>query len=93
MKSVSSRRLSGALLVVFLTAVACATPKGSPMMIERIDVAEARRMVKAGEAILVCSYDDDRCREMLFEGAMLKSEFESKLPSLPKTQTIIFYCA
>jgi hypothetical protein len=63
------------------------------MTIERIDVAESRKMVRAGEAILVCSYDDDRCKEMLFEGAILKSEFESKLPSLPKTQRIIFYCA
>jgi len=42
---------------------------------------------------LVCSYDDERCKEILLEGAILKSEFESKLPSLSKTQPIIFYCA
>lgn len=93
MESSSSWRLSAALLLLFLTAVACAAPKSSPMTIERIGVAEARKMVRAGDAILVCSYDDERCMGMLLEGAILKSEFESRLSALSKTQPIIFYCA
>jgi hypothetical protein len=93
MKSSSIFRLSVALLLVFLTSIACAAPKGFPMEIDRISVIDARQMVRSGDAILVCSYDDERCKEILLEGAILKSEFESKLPSLYKTQPIIFYCA
>jgi hypothetical protein len=80
--------MSIALLLVFLVATAWAAQKGS---IDRISVAEAHKMVKAGDAFLVCSYDDSRCQKMLLEGAILKSEFESKAPSLPKTKPIIFY--
>lgn len=93
MKSSSILRLSVALLLVFLTAIACAAPKEFPMEIDRISVIDARQMVRSGDAVLVCSYDDERCKEILLEGAILKSEFESKLPSLSKTQPIIFYCA
>jgi hypothetical protein len=80
--------MSIALLMVFLVAAAWAAQKGS---IDRISVAEAHKMVQAGDALLVCSYDDNRCQKMLLEGAILKSEFESKAPSLPKTKPIIFY--
>jgi len=93
MKITSFLRLSAVLLLAFLVATSCAAPKGSPTAIERIDVMKARKMVRSGDAILVCSYDDDRCKGMLLEDAILKSEFESRLPSLPKTQPIIFYCA
>lgn len=93
MKSLSISRISVALLLVILTAAACAAQKGHSMAIDRISVSDARKMVKSGDALLVCSYEDDRCKSMLLEGAILKSEFESKLPSLPKTEPIIFYCA
>jgi hypothetical protein len=93
MKSSSILRLSVALLLVFLAAIACAAPKEFPMEIDRISVIDARQMVRSGDAILVCSYDDERCKEILLEGAILKSEFESKLPSLSKAQLIFFYCA
>ncbi|MCF8130859.1 MAG: ArsR family transcriptional regulator [Deltaproteobacteria bacterium] len=59
---------------------------------KRIDAEEARAEAQAGSALLVCSYNDGTCKEMLFEGAMLRSTFESKVPSLPKDQKIIFYC-
>jgi hypothetical protein len=81
------------LLLASITAVGCTAPRGFPESIERINVIEARKLVQSGHALLVCSYDDDRCKEILLEGAMLKSEFESRLPTLPKTQPIVFYCA
>jgi hypothetical protein len=60
--------------------------------IERISVEDARAKVKAGRALLVCSYSDDKCKGVLLEGAMLRSEFESRLASLSKDREIIFYC-
>jgi hypothetical protein len=62
--------------------------------IDRIAVDEARRKAKAGEALLVCAYDDDeKCRKLGLEGAMSLTSFKSRLPSLSKQQEIIFYCA
>jgi hypothetical protein len=57
----------------------------------RISPDDAIKKVKSGEALLVCSYADGRCKGMLLQGALLRSEFESKLDSLPKSQEIIFY--
>ena len=60
----------------------------------RITPEETRKKVTAGTALLVCAYEDDeRCRQMHLQGAMLFSEFKSKLAELPKDQEIIFYCA
>jgi hypothetical protein len=59
----------------------------------RINPDEAREKVKSGEALLVCAYGDNKCKTILFEGALLRSEFESKLDTLPKAQEIIFYCS
>ena len=61
--------------------------------VERIGAEEAMMKVKSGEALLVCAYGDDKCKSVWFEGALLRSEFESKLGTLPKTQEIIFYCS
>jgi hypothetical protein len=60
--------------------------------VARIGPEEARAAVVGNEALLVCAYDDEACKDVLLEGAMLRSEFESKLASLPMNQTIIFYC-
>ena len=60
---------------------------------ERISPDDAMKKVNAGEAILVCAYGDDKCKKILLEGAMLRSEFESKTNALPKSQEIIFYCS
>ena len=61
---------------------------------ERIGVEEVRRKLKSGEVLLVCAYDDeDRFRSMHLEGAISFPEFEARLPSLPKDQEIVFYCA
>jgi len=61
--------------------------------IERISVEEARSKVLAGEAFLVCAYNDKRCQGLLLEGALTRREFEEKLPNLPAEQEIIVYCS
>jgi len=64
------------------------------MDVPRIDPAEARRRVQSGQALLVCGYEDEtKCREMALEGAITLSELKRRLPSLPKSQELIFYCA
>jgi hypothetical protein len=94
MKAPSFLRLSIALLVIFLFAAAAwSAQKAASTPVKRINVAEAQKMVQKGDALLVCSYDDEKCKAILLEGAILKSKFESKLPSLSKTKPIIFYCA
>ena len=60
--------------------------------IERIGPDQTREKVQSGDALLVCSYNDDKCKPLLLEDAILLSAFEAKLPSLPKNQEIIFYC-
>ncbi len=61
--------------------------------VERVSPKEAREKTKAGKALLVCAYDDATCSDMVLDGSLLRSEFESKLDSLAKNQEIIFYCA
>ena len=60
----------------------------------RIDVHEARRRVTAGDALLVCGYEDEaRCQKLALEGAIPLTEFRNRLESVPKDREIIFYCA
>ena len=55
---------------------------------------EAHKKVKAGEAILVCGYDDEaKFKAFRLEMAIPVSEFRKKLGTLSKDQEIIFYCA
>ena len=61
--------------------------------IERIQPQEAKRMAEQGNAMLVCAYDDQRCRDILLQNAMLRSEFDSKLAAPARNRTIVFYCA
>ena len=62
--------------------------------IVRISVEEAHRKSRAGEALLVCAYEDEaKCRMVNLEGSISLVSFESRAGSLPKTQEIIFYCA
>ena len=79
-----------ALLALFVPGYASVTKAGAA--IERIDPEEARAQVQAGKALLVCSYGDGKCKDMLLEGAILLSTFESELSSLSMDQEIIFYC-
>jgi hypothetical protein len=61
--------------------------------IDRMGPQEAKRLVEQGSAMLICAYEDQRCKDLLLEGGMLRSEFESKLPAPARNQTLIFYCA
>ena len=60
--------------------------------VERIGPQETRDLVTSGQALLVCSYSDQRCKSILLEGALLRSELDEKMEELPKAQQIIFYC-
>lgn len=60
--------------------------------IARISVEEARRKVQAGQALLVCAYDDEeKCNKIRLEGAISLRDLEARRPS--KQQELIFFCA
>ena len=62
--------------------------------VERIPPQEAHARVVAGQALLVCAYDDPaRFAEIHLEGAISIQEFRARRASLPRDQEIIFYCA
>jgi hypothetical protein len=62
--------------------------------VPRITVEDARRRTRSGDALLVCAYvDEEKCRRTPLEGGITLSALESRLPSLPKSQELIFYCA
>jgi hypothetical protein len=62
--------------------------------VPRISAEEARQRVQSGGALLVCAYDDEaKCGSMRLEAAIMMSELRERLPSLPKDQEIILYCA
>jgi rhodanese-related sulfurtransferase len=63
-------------------------------MVIRITPEETFQKLRAGKALLVCAYDsDERFRNTHLDGAISLAEFKEKLPSLPKNQEIVFYCA
>ena len=64
-----------------------------PAAIERVSVEEARSRALAGNAILVCAYNDQKCEGKMLEGALTRRELEEKLLSLAEEQEIIIYCA
>ncbi len=60
----------------------------------RITAEEVRQKVNSGSSLLVCAYDDDaKFARFHLEGAISLADFESQLPSLEKSQELIFYCA
>jgi len=59
--------------------------------IERIAPEEARQKVLAGTALLACAYDDETCKDILLESALLRGEFEAMASTFQKDQEIIFY--
>ena len=62
--------------------------------VERITPLEAHTRVVAGQALLVCAYDDPaRFAEIRLEGAISIQEFRARRAALPRDQEIIFYCA
>jgi len=63
-------------------------------LVERIEVAAARRRVQSGQALLVCAYDNaEKFEHNRLEGAMSLDEFRARADSLTKPQELIFYCA
>jgi len=66
----------------------------SPEGIERVAVGEARRAIEAGRALLVCAYDDEeKCRKLRLENAVSLHDLQRRVESVPRNQTLIFYCA
>ncbi len=60
----------------------------------RIDAEEVYAKVKAENALLVCAYEsDEKYEKYKLDGSIPFSKFKAMLPSLPKTQEIIFFCA
>jgi hypothetical protein len=80
------------LLGMLVAANALASYSKTEKVVQRVTPEQARTMVEAGEAVLVCSYGDDSCKSKLLEGALLQSAFEAELASMPKDKKIIFYC-
>jgi hypothetical protein len=62
--------------------------------IPRIGPEEAFRKAKAGEALLVCAYEDPAKFPLVhLEGAISLQEFRAREGSLEREQELIFYCA
>jgi hypothetical protein len=58
--------------------------------IERISVEQAH--ARAGQALLVCAYEDEaKCRVLNLSGSISLASLRSRAALLPKTQEIIFY--
>ena len=63
-------------------------------MADRIGVDEARRKTSAGDALLVCGYEDDaKCARIRLDGAITLPELEARSATTSKDREIIFYCA
>lgn len=62
--------------------------------VPRITVEEAHQKVEAGEALLVCAYEEPlRFQALQLGGAISLQEFLSHGASMSWDQEIIFYCA
>ncbi len=60
--------------------------------IERLSPEKVREMVQAGNAMLVCAYDDDgKYERMRLEGSIALSEFKAGISGIPKDKEIIFF--
>lgn len=62
--------------------------------IPRITPEQARGKVLAGEALLVCAYDDPKTYASLnLEGSIAVQRLREMVPSLPRDREIVCYCA
>jgi len=65
-----------------------------PEHVERVPAEDARRDVEAGRALLVCAYDDaNKCRQLRLQNAIALHDLQRRVNSVPRNQTLIFYCA
>lgn len=62
--------------------------------VPRISPAEARGKLIRKKALLVCAYaSEEAYARARLDGAISLSRFQKRLPMLPRSQEIIFYCA
>lgn len=60
----------------------------------KIDAQQAQNRLSAGDALLVCAYDDEqKCRSMQFGGALTLQEFERRKATIDRSSDILLYCA
>ena len=63
-------------------------------MEDRIDVEQAQPLVAAGNAKLICAYEDDsKCDQIRLAGAISLRELEAREALMPASTELIFYCA
>ena len=59
-----------------------------------IDPTQAREKVLAGEATLVCAYEDEeKCGKILLDGSITMRQLKAGLAKRNKDEELIFYCA
>ena len=63
-------------------------------LVKRISAPEAKTLVHAGQALLVCAYDSEhKFEQYRLPEAISLRDFESQAASIPKDRHLIFYCA
>ena len=91
------RKIKGLILslgtMIFVILITSMFTTVTAQEIQRISVNEAKTKTVSGKALLVCAYEDHYCTNLMLPGAIKKSQFESRINSLPKDDEIIFYCA
>ena len=61
-------------------------------MVTKISALEARRRADAGQALLVCAYEDEqKCRDAGVSGSLTYRQFLAQLPTIPKSRELIFF--
>ena len=90
---VSMIGLVTAAMIAIMAGLAYASESKPGNEVERIGPQETRQLVTSGQALLVCSYSDKRCKSLRLEGALLRSELDEKIKDLPMNQQLIFYCS
>ncbi len=59
-----------------------------------IDPTQARDKVRAGEATLVCAYEEvEKCSKLLLDGAIPMAKLRASLKERNKDEELILYCA
>jgi hypothetical protein len=62
--------------------------------VQRVSAQQAWEKVRTGRAHLVCAYpDEDKCANILLEGATSWPAFRNRLADIDANQEIILYCA
>ena len=59
-----------------------------------IDPTQAREKVQAGEATLVCAYEEvEKCGKVLLDGSITMRQLKASLKERSKDEELILYCA